>query len=576
LPTPRLPIALTGLTGLAVLLAGCKSPGLHVEEADEETYQILEAATADVTGEAKTFDIGRKSDTLRQRLLTRTDGGGPVRLDIVTALDVAAENSRDFARQKEALFRSALNLTRLQNEFSVQWSGGGAGRVSGTSDDSAQVSFQEDLSASVRSTSGARILAGFASGFFRSLISSDGWNGSSALNLSLTQPLLEGFGEIVTREPLTQAERDVVYSVRSFERFRNTFAVDIISSYFSVLQDMQNLESVRRNYESLRKNREQIEAFYEAGRRAINDVDRAQQSELSAQNNIVNAENRLQSSLDSFKLDLGLPTDAEIELDMAAFENLEDLGILPVDVSTTRATELALQRRFDYRNTLDQVEDAARQVVITENTLMSVLDFSTAVSVPTESGQPLDFDWSQVNWSAGFDLDLALNRLPQRNSYRQSLINLNNAIRSREESEDRIKQQIRNSLRNITTRVANYEIQTLALELAERRVDSTQELYTAARVQALEVLDAQDSLLQARIQLTGALVDYAIARLQLLRDLEGVSLEPKGLRIDLSLPLPTGPQATQDAERAADTARGLSDPDLFVPDTSPRDVDSDA
>ena len=45
---------------------------------------------------------------------------------------------------------------------------------------------------------------------------------------------------------------------------------------------------------------------------------RAQQSELSAQNNIVNAENRLQNSLDAFKLDLGLPTDAGIELDMAA------------------------------------------------------------------------------------------------------------------------------------------------------------------------------------------------------------------------------------------------------------------
>ncbi|MGA0059606.1 MAG: TolC family protein, partial [Planctomycetota bacterium] len=142
------------------------------------------------------------------------------------------------------------------------------------------------------------------------------------------------------------------------------------------------------------------------------------------------------------------------------------------------------------------------------------------------------------------------------------------------EGEDRIKQQIRNSLRNITTRVANYEIQTLALELAERRVDSTQELYTAARVQALEVLDAQDSLLQARISRTGALVDYAIARLQLLRDLEGVSLEPKGLRIDLSLPFPAGPQDTQDAVQAAETARGLANPELFVPTTSPRDVDS--
>jgi outer membrane protein TolC len=558
MPAPlRLPT--TALLACAALASSsCKSPEQHVEEADAQVYGILESASADVTGAAKTFDIGRRTDTLRARLLAEGAGAAAVRLDIARALDVAAENSREFAQQKESLYRAALNLTRQQNEFAVRWGGGGSARVAGVGDDTANVSFSEDLSASVRSTSGARVVAGFANTLLRSLVSGGGWNEASVLSLSFTQPLLEGFGENITREPLTQAERDVVYAVRSFERFRATLAVEIVSSYLAVLEDMQNLDSVRANYVSVRNNREQIEALYVAGRRAINDVDRAQQSELSAQNNIVNAENRLDTSLDSFKLQLGLPVDAQIELDMSAFARLEAVGILPVDLVEERAIELALARRYDYRNTLDRVEDSARQIVIAENALLSILDFSAAIDVPTEPGKPLKFDWSRVGWAAGFDLDLALDRLPQRNAYRTSLINLNQAIRDREEIEDRVKQQIRNALRNIATRVSNYEIQSLALDLAERRVDSTQELYNASRVPALEVLDAQDSLLAARISQTSALVDYAVARLQLLRDLEAIALEPKGLRLDLGLPLPTDRQDTPDAARAAATAEVLA------------------
>ena len=114
-------------------------------------------------------------------------------------------------------------------------------------------------------------------------------------------------------------------------------------------------------------------------------------------------------------------------------------------------------------------------------------------------------------------------------------------MRRRDELQDRIKQQIRDELRGIERRVANYEIQSVALDLAEQRVDFTRELYDAARAQALDLLDAQRDLLAARISQNAALVDYALARLSLLRDLEAIALEPKGLRLDLSLPIPESP-----------------------------------
>ncbi len=42
------------------------------------------------------------------------------------------------------------------------------------------------------------------------------------------QPFLRGGGRAVTLEPLTQAERNLVYQVRSFAKFRQEFLVAIL------------------------------------------------------------------------------------------------------------------------------------------------------------------------------------------------------------------------------------------------------------------------------------------------------------------------------------------------------------
>ena len=45
----------------------------------------------------------------------------------------------------------------------------------------------------------------------------------STINLDFVQPLLRGGGRAVTLEPLTQAERNLLYDVRDYARFRKLF-----------------------------------------------------------------------------------------------------------------------------------------------------------------------------------------------------------------------------------------------------------------------------------------------------------------------------------------------------------------
>lgn len=518
-----------------VVFAACWSAEANRDSADEQVYGILAKASEKVVGAPRQFHVERPVDTLRARLLA---ADAPVRLTLVQALDVAAENSRDFQRQKEQLYLAALSLTRSQYDFEWHFGLGVDARIDGTGDDSADALIAPDLSAAATSTAGMRVVASFANSFLRSIISGGPFDGGSILDLAITQPLLRGSGRRIVREPLTQSERDVIYAMRSFERFRATFAVNVVSDYWNVVREAADLANVEANYRSLVDLRAQIEELYGAGRRTIIDLGRAQQDEYSADNQRVLAKNRLQTQLDQFKLTLGLPIRAHVELDTAELDKLAQQGVDELQLDEATAVDLALQRRYDYRTAVDEVEDAGRRIDVSEDALNMSLDFTAALSVPAQSGKGLNLDWSRVNWSAGFQLDLALDKLPERNAYRSALIDFDLALRQREQSEDTIGANVRSSLRNIRSAIDSYRIQTVALSLAKARVEATTDLYSAGRVEAREKLDAQDSLLQAQLDLSAATVAYAIARLELMNDLEAIALQPTGLQFDQTLPVP--------------------------------------
>ncbi len=513
---------------------------MYADEADRQVYSILERASRHVTGEAKTFDVVRPESTLRQQLL---EEDLEIELDLQGALDVAAENSRSFQDQKEALYLAALALTTEQHDFALRWGGGGGATAAGVGDDSAGLTLSDDLSSSIESVAGTRIVFNFVNTFFRSLTSGGDLSSlPSILSLDITQPLLAGLNPVVNRNQLTQAERNVVYQIRGFERFRVSEAVAIVSEYWRVAQDIQNLASTEASYESVRLDRQRSDALFDAGRSDINQRDQARNQELDRENAVIIAKNNISDAEDQFKFSLGLPVESRIMFDVGELDNLANVGLEPIEMDEAEAVDLALSRRYDYRTALDRVEDSARRIIVAEDMLRSSLDFRSVIAVPTDPGSPLDFDWSQISWSAGFDLDLALDKLIERNAYRRALIDLDAAMRDREELEDQITAGVRASLRNMNAAYESYLIELQTQTLSVQRVESSKALLEAGRAIQRDVNEAQDDLLDSQLAVTGALVGFAVSRLNFVRDLEGIVIEPRGLRFDPALPLPSGPR----------------------------------
>ncbi len=460
-------------------------------------------------------------------------------LSLRDCLEIAAENSRPFQDQRERVYLTVLNLTQQRWNFGIQHLGFLSSRwiYSGKDakgNDIQQVSVDPNYTLSKRFEQGASIALNLGASLVRTITGGGSDTDVSLLGLSMTQPLMRGSGAVAS-EPLTQAERDAIYAVRTFERFKKTLAVQISSDFYRVLQSLDQVDNERRNLEQLNLSLARSEALARAGRLPEFEVDQTRQQVLSARDRLIQARVTFQSSLDQFKVTLGLSPDAPVDLDRGELAGLPDPTDEALAVTKESAVRIALRTRLDLQNTRDFVVDAERKVDVAADGLRTELNLVASADVSSRRSKLGELRFDEASYRAGFDLDLPLNRLPERNSYRSALISLRAAARDATLQEDQISLDIRDSIRTLERSRESITIRKNAVDLASRRVESTKLLLEAGRVTSRDLLESQQALVDSENSLIRARVDYYVNQISLLRDLEILSIEPGGLNIQNDL-----------------------------------------
>ena len=201
----------------------------------------------------------------------------------------------------------------------------------------------------------------------------------------------------------------------------------------------------------------------------------------------------------------------------------------------TEAVTTALEHRLDLRVAAGRVHDAQRTVVVAADQLradVTLLGSGSAGARRTLDSVGLDNSILRPDegvYSALATIDLPLERTAERNTYRTTLIRLEQAVRDVQELEDSIKLELRNGLSRLLEARETIQIQAEAVRVAQRRVASTNLFLEAGRVEIRDVLEAQDALVNAQNALTTALVGYRVNELALQRDLGLLQVDERGL-----------------------------------------------
>lgn len=507
-------------------------------------------------------------------------------LSLEQALFIAFTNSRTHQNRKEVLYLQALSLTLDRHRYTPIFSAGASGdyarsvsntleptefsrsleftrefirdieAVTGTPADLlnayaavveaagevAGVTGVEPGYASERSVSGqtgagvdwllkggGRIGLAITSNFLKFLSGDHASLTSSVLTGSINQPLLRGAGSLAAAERLTQAERDVLYGIRSFARFRQEFAVQVCSAYYGVLQDLDAVRNNYNSYQNFLRNTERERDFALEGRSTPASVGRQEAAALNAENRWVNSARSYQERLDEFKILLGLPTSTSIVLDSAELDDLRSTGLKHPSIVVDDAVQVAFAARLDLDTERDRLEDAGRIVEVAANSLLPDVDLVAGASVRTagdDNFQRLDF--RRANWNAGLDVDLPLNRKAERNAYRGALIALERSRRDLSLAEDSIALDVRSAWRNLESARRNYLVAEKSVELNLRRVEEQELLAELGRGSALDQVDAQNNLTESQNELTASLISHTLARLRFWLDMGILYIKDNG------------------------------------------------
>ncbi|MBW2031119.1 MAG: TolC family protein [Deltaproteobacteria bacterium] len=594
------------------LLTGCQTPVGHREEADRVATRIIQATQEEALGRSAPFTIERPGDILRRRLLigqrlpyTNEASLGtdklkkiehwpekgypgknlspdkilslaeraPLKIDLVEALQIGARNSPQYQLKKETIFRAALDLDLERNEFRSILGGKAEGFLETDLSGRKTVTGTEvsgDLDARRKLKTGMQLGAALALDLVKLLTQDHSSTLGIVGDASITIPLLRGSGRHIVTEPLTQAQRNVLYAIWEFERFKKTFAVDVAKRYLEVLRRLSEVENAAENYRNLISSTRRTRRMADAGRVSEIEVDQSLQNELRARNRWIRAEEAYKGALDSFKLLVGLPPDADILLDKATLDNLiqETSAIMaaiereeaakagepippanapirldrpgqegagPLEMDPSRAIELGLKKRLDLRVAEGKVYDAQRDVVVradalrAEITLLGKARLGESRSIETATRDNAKLRTDKGIYSALLTIDLPFERTAERNAYRKSYIDLEKSVRDLQELEDEIKLAVRDRLRAMYEARETRRIQARARLVAEKRVKSTALFFEAGRIPIRDVLEAQEALINAKNGFISAVIDYRIAELEFQRDTGLLRVDERGL-----------------------------------------------
>ncbi|CAN5368161.1 hypothetical protein BH10PLA2_BH10PLA2_09940 [soil metagenome] len=155
-------------------------------------------------------------------------------LTLDQAAELAMFNSREYQDQRENLYIAALPVTYGRFSFGAQFFAAQEAARAYTGRDTPQGqtsnwSLNNGTGFSKILPTGALLLLNFSNQTVFNFLNPKDTFSVSNLNFNAIQPLLRGGGEAVALESLTQAERNLLYAIRNFARFRKELYVEIAS-----------------------------------------------------------------------------------------------------------------------------------------------------------------------------------------------------------------------------------------------------------------------------------------------------------------------------------------------------------
>jgi hypothetical protein len=219
----------------------------------------------------------------------------------------------------------------------------------------------------------------------------------------------------------------------------------------------------------------------------------------------------------------------------------EAVELTAIDIRAEQALEVARKYRRDWMNARAGLVDAWRLIQFNADQLQGDLSVLFSGDIGNlDPDRPFDLNSDTGRLRVGIQFDAPITRLAERNTYRQALIEYQQARRSYYQFEDNVALALRGTLRTALTTQLNFEFQRQAVLIAAQQIDRNEDIRIngelaaqgARATAARDAVSALSDLLGAQNAFLAQWAAYEALRRGLDLDLGTMQLDSEGMWID--------------------------------------------
>ncbi len=378
---------------------------------------------------------------------------------------------------------------------------------------------------------------------------------NTRLTLNFTQPLLKGFGSIVTKKEIIIATNNKKAALFGLKQKVMDIVYSIEEAYWNLVYARLNLkvkeEALKLAKDLLRKNEKQVEV----GTLAPIEIMAAKAEVASRESEIIQAKAAIEQAEDNLKK----------LLNIVEYEKNWDYKIEPVDLPKTdvnfiipnlnEAIEVAKnnnpllkQQELNYKNKEINLKVAKNQMLPTldfqasywttglsgDRILYSNNDFFRGEIIGIIKGDPKDSLRDALksiynNWSISLNLRVPLSNNALKAQYAAAKIQYEKALLQIKNSEQGIIQEIRNAIREVESSIKMVHATRIARELAKSKLDAEIKKLSTGLSTNYQVIQYQKDYEQSKSSEVKAIIDLNIAVLKFKKAI-GTLLDDYGIQ----------------------------------------------
>ncbi|MGM0381006.1 MAG: TolC family protein [bacterium] len=339
----------------------------------------------------------------------------------------------------------------------------------------------------------------------------------SDLGLDITQPLLQGAGE-VNLVGLRQSKLAAKITEHQFKGYLDSLLEEIETAYWELVLSGQRRDILRRDVKLAEENLEEVQRRIEVGRLAADEEAAGRAQLASARGSWLEARDQYEQNKLNFlqKLNVENWEDFERELELAEPPAPEE-KIKPV----SRWLEFAEENRPELLEARLRLRNNELELIRTANGLLPRLDFFVTLGTTGYAetlGEAIeDIDGTNYNISGGLNFNLPVGRRQARSSDEQEKLSYRQQKLSLDNLEESVSLDVRDAYMAVKQARRQIEANRAIREEREATLEAEKARFQTGKIAYIQMARARQELTQSRLDELESLIEHRLARLRLYR-----------------------------------------------------------